>query len=165
MGLTTAVLTSGGAQIMGAKMEADAIRMEGEFKEFQLNYNADLAEMKAEDAIRQGDKQADIYQKQVNQMIGAQRANYAAQGVELDSGSAAQIAEDTAAQGASNILQLKNNAWREAWGYRVQATDLSFQGSVARLTGDTAARNTLVAGGLNAINQGASMAMSAGGGA
>lgn len=139
------------SQIRNSQNEAEGIRMKTEFEARQLDLNRDLAAFQAEDAIRRGDKEAVAKQKQTKQLIGAQKVALAASGVEIDSGSALDIMEDTAAIGASDVMTIKNNAWREAWGYKVQANNLKGQSEFSRIAGANASRNTLAAGNMNAL--------------
>jgi hypothetical protein len=71
-----------------------------------------------------------------------------AQGIDLESGSALDIQQETASLGAEEALNIKNNAWREAWGYRSQEADYKARASYAKITGKNTARNTLLTGGL-----------------
>lgn len=147
-GLLVANLAAGGAELGSSVVQANAMRAQGKYQKQQLDANARLEDLRAQDAIQRGDYASQQHLSQTRGLIGAQRAAFAAQGVEVDSGSALDIQEDTAALGAVDALMLRNNAWREAWGHRVQATDLRGQGYMARLAANNAARNTIATGGL-----------------
>lgn len=83
--------------------------------------NAAFADAAANDAIKRGEFESDQSRIDTRGMIGAQRAGFAANGVDVNSGSAADIQDDTAALGELDALTIKNNAAREAWGYRKQS--------------------------------------------
>lgn len=138
---------------------------QAEYEKQAFETNVKLSEIQADDAIRKGDREASQYKKKVKGTIGAQRAAYAAQGIDVGTGSASEIQEDTAAVGAENELMIKNNAWREAFGYRVQANEYATKAKFTKLAGDAASRSTLVTGGLNALSYGmkAGYAFSGGG--
>ncbi|MFJ3117821.1 hypothetical protein ACIPI6_14900 [Pseudomonas protegens] len=83
--------------------------------------NAAYANKAADDAIARGSFESDQQRLQTRAAIGSQRAGFAANGVDVNSGSAANIQDDTAALGELDALTIRNNAAREAWGYRTQA--------------------------------------------
>lgn len=119
------------------------------------DFNSDYADWQAEDALDRGRDREGQLRKQVKQVGGAQRANLAAQGVDvndLDS-SAVQIQEDTEALGELDALMIRNNAIREAMGYRTRALNASVQGRVyeaqgamAQSQGTFGAASTLLTG-------------------
>ncbi len=53
-----------------------------------------------------------------------------------------------------DALTVKNNAWREAWGYKAQARSYRTQGALSRLASRNEANSTLLTGGLQAVNAG-----------
>lgn len=137
--------------IGGAYAESQALKTQGEYQRMQYEMNARLAGLQAQDAIKRGDKAAVEVKRRAKRVIGSQRAALAAQGIEVDSGSAAQIQADTVAQSTLDVLEIKNNAWREAWGYRFQASDYMGRGRFAEMAAKASATNTLLTGGMNAI--------------
>jgi hypothetical protein len=116
--------------------------------------NKRIAELQATDAIKRGDREATLFAKKVKRVIGTQRAGLAAQGVEVDTGTALDLQLDTAEVGAIDTETIRHNAFREAWGYRVQAEDYGARGAYASMAGKAEARNTLITGGLNTLNLG-----------
>jgi hypothetical protein len=92
-------------------------------------FNASVATAQAEDALQRGREAEDQLHTGVKKLMGAQRAGFAAQGVELDSGSALEIQQDTGAQAALDTQRIKLNAAREAWGFKQQATNYSMGGN------------------------------------
>jgi hypothetical protein len=146
------LLGIGAISLAAAYQQSETMKAQGDFQRQQFETNARLAEMQAQDTIKRGDEDAAAYKKQVKQVIGSQRAAMAAQGIELDSGSALDIQEETAGIGALDALTIKNNAWREAWGYRMQASSMAGQGAMAQIGARNDARNTMLTGGMNAAN-------------
>lgn len=140
-----------GSGIAGAVTQANAMRTQAAYQQQVGDTNARLSEMSASDAISRGDKSATLVQKQGQQTIGSQRAGLAAQGIDVNSGSASDVQSSTAAMAAQDALTVKNNAWREAWGYKVQANQATLGGQFAKIGGDAAANSTLLTGGMNAI--------------
>ncbi len=138
--------------LAGAYSQSQALEMQANYQKTQSEMNAKLADMQAEDAIKRGNKAAGQVKQQAKRMQGAQRAALAAQGIDIDSGSAAEIQENTEVLSAMDAMQVKNNAWKEAWGFKVQALNTRAEGSWAQAAGQAAARNTLLTGGMQALS-------------
>ena len=148
------------AGFMGAKVgggigssiaQAGAIRDEAEFQSMRYDMNARIASFQAKEAVRFGEKAAQSELKSTKQTIGKQRAMMAASGVEVSSGSALDIQTSTSRQGALNAMTIRNNAWREAWGYKMDAASSVGQSKFASVSGKYNSRSTLISGGLNAV--------------
>lgn len=159
-GATTSLLLAGAAassavsSVGGAISQANALQMQGDYQRNIYNLNAKMADFQGADAIRRGEKDAKEVLRASKGAIGAQRAAIAAQGIEVDSGSAVDIQGDTAAAAAEAALKIKNNAWREAWGYKVQALEASSKGEFAGLSASSNAAQTILTGGSQAIGYG-----------
>ncbi len=135
--------------------QAGAARAQGEYQKQQYETNARLADLQAKDAIDRGDKDAAAVHKKGLQVQGAQRAALAAQGIDVGSGSALEIQLETGSMARTEAAEVRNNAWREAWGYKVQANNYRGQGTMADLASQNQSRNTLLTGGLQALEYGA----------
>lgn len=149
------------------EIQAEAYRIKGEYEKAAYETNAKLATMNAEDAIARGDQDAGTIFKRGRAVRGSQRAALAAQGIKIDSGSAQEIQGETATLSELDMLTVKNNAWREAWGYKLQAGQYTSAGIMAEIQGRAqanAVKNkasaTLLAG---QIGLGTSVASAAGG--
>jgi hypothetical protein len=138
------------SQIGGAIAQASAARAQGEFRRTQADINSRFAELQAEQAIKQGDKQAQEFDKRVRQTVGAQRAALAAQGIDIDDGIALEIQEEAAMQGAIDSQTIRNNAWRQAFGFEQQSVQHQIQGQVAESTAEFQAQSSLITGALGA---------------
>ena len=147
--IAAATVVKGTNTITSAYSQSRAIKMQGEYQKNQLNFNSQLADLQAQDATNRGVKEADVKRKQTKQIIASQRAALAAQGVDVNQDTALQIQEDTAGLGAEDVQTIKNNAWREAWGYKVQALDYSSQAKYASNTANFNSRQTILTGGLS----------------
>lgn len=98
--------------------------------------NATLAGWQAEDAIRRGGRSASLSRSKTNQMKGTQRARLAANGVDLGVGSALQILTDTDHFGEIDATTITDNAAREAWAIRSQATNFSNEAGLLQARSD-----------------------------
>lgn len=153
--LTTGLLVASGlAQGYGAIKNAQAQREQADFQAGQDQFNATVAGLQAEDAIARGEQEAKNAAYQAGQIKGAQKAGFAGSGVAVDSGSAADIIAETDKMSMMDILTIKNNAAREAFGYRAQGIGLQAQAEITRKAGRSAANSTLLTGGANLINLG-----------
>lgn len=127
-------------------------RQLGQLQSTALNQNARFSELNAADALKRGEREARLVKRQANQIAGTQRASYAAQGVDVGSGTALDVQNQTDELGNIDAETVRTNAWREAWGYRVQAADQRSQANVARITGESQAGATLLTGGIRSAS-------------
>ena len=93
--------------------------------------NAKLAEAAAEDALYRGRQAQFALRLKQAQLKGSQRAAMAANGVALDSATAVDIQAGTDLIAGMDAATLENNARREAYGYRMQATNYQSQVAAA----------------------------------
>lgn len=112
------------------------------------NFNASQLEQRAQQSLVIGNAEAVARARQTRQQAGAQRAALAANGVQVDSGTAADIVSDTFQIGAEDEAIIRNNAARAAWGFSEQAKQERYQG-------EAAAANQLVGGFATALTTGA----------
>lgn len=85
--------------------------------------NAAAAEWQATDAVQRGNAAAADQRRKGQQTLGTQRAAMAAAGLDISSGSALSILEDTDYFTEADQGTIKSNAAREAWGYKMQASN------------------------------------------
>lgn len=135
-----------------AYSQSVAARSQGEYQKNVQNINKNFAEMNATEAIKRGEKDAQTVRTKVKQTVGAQRAALAAQGIDIDVGSAQDVLQETREAGKLDITTVKNNAFREAWGFKVSALEATMKGEFAELSGNFAARRTLLTGGMDALS-------------
>lgn len=133
-----------------SRSNANAQRALGEYQLQQNETNARLSKMQAEDALKRGDLHAGVARRRGAAVKGAQRVNAAAQGIDINTGSAAAIQAETEQMSDLDVANAKNNAWREAWGYQVQADQYSGRGRMAKISGDYQAKQTVLTGNLEA---------------
>lgn len=136
----------GVSSLFTSSAQSSAIEAQGEYQKQMFQMNSRLAEMQADDAIRRGDRAAYLYKKDVKRTIGNQRAALAAQGIEVNDGSALEVQMDTASQGEIDALTIKNNAYREAWGYKMEALTASSRGEYASISSKFDSSMTMLGG-------------------
>lgn len=162
--LAGAQVLSTGAQMFSArkqsKAQAQAITSQGSAEAQMFEQNARLATMQAEDATARGEVEVGQHQRSVKKLLGAQRARLAAQGLDVSADSALDVQAETAQLGALDTLTLRNNAFREAWGYQTQALDYQDRAKMARLTAKAKSKSTILTGGMEVARQGLGLASS-----
>lgn len=125
-GVYGSLIASGINAIGGAKSaELNAISQRTELanQAYVANMNAALDELQAQDVIRQGVQAGIDVRQRAKQVVGAQRAAFAANGVKLDEGSPAAVQRSTEYLRDVDVATLQNNAARAAFGYRAQRTN------------------------------------------
>jgi len=142
-----------GLTLNQANQESKSQKAQAAYQKTMFDINASQAELQADDAIRRGDKDAQKATLQGRQTIGAQRAALAAQGIEVDSGTALELQADTRVAAAQDAMTIRNNAWREAWGFKAEALNASLQGRMSTIAGNARANATMTTGGIQAFNQ------------
>lgn len=123
-----------------AKKAGEAQQSAAESEAQLAEYNAGVADLQAQDALERGAQTESKFRTQVRGMVGAQRAGSAAGNIDVGFGSAVDVQADAAYLGELDALTIRTNAAREAWGYRVEGTDLRKRAEIARKTGYYAAQ-------------------------
>lgn len=113
--------------------------------------NKIIADYQAGQALERGERAASDAGIRKNQLKGQQRARLAANGVDLGVGSAQEILTDTDYFGEIDQQRIRDNAAREAWGYRTQGANFGADASLMRSRADgekpmLAAGTTLLTG-------------------
>jgi hypothetical protein len=139
--------------------QSKALQLQGDMQKQVYDMNSKLAEFNADDVTRQGNKLAKQYNLKTKQVLGSQRVALAAQGIDLESGSALDTQDNTKYISNLDVMTIKSNAYKQAWGYKIEALQSSLQGEFAKFGGDNAARNTLLTGVTNAVSYGTQAAV------
>lgn len=149
MGLPEGIFAASlGSTIAGTVNQIGGDRLKTAYERQQLYGNAMVTDLQAKQALAQGQRAAQDVRQGTKGLIGAQRAAMAAQGIDVNRDSALEIQTDTAAQGAKDAETAKANAWREAWGYRVESMNARGQASMESLAYKGRRSNSLIMGGL-----------------
>ena len=106
------------------------------------DYNAGVAELQGKDAVEIGAENESRFRTQVRGMIGTQRAVQAGGNIDVNFGSSVDVQADTAFLGEMDALQIRTNAARQAWGYKVEAFNYASGAAIQRKEG---ANNELAA--------------------
>lgn len=149
----TAVV-GGALSMIQAGEASDAALLKGQYEKNQYDMNQKLADVQATDATTRGERDVSIYATKTRGLLGQQRVAAAANGVDVNYGSAAEVQADTMAQAGVNQNLIRNNAWREALGYKIQASNYGTASTFAGFAGQNNANNTLLTGYANAAKSG-----------
>lgn len=118
----------------------------------RAKYAKQIADINAKTALARGDAEASQLAATGTQVVGKQKAGFAASGVDVQSGSVLDVLSSTRMLNKQDIERTKYNA-------KVTATNYEAQGQMAELEGQYAAMSTY----LGAASQGATSAYGAGG--
>lgn len=128
MAVTTTALIIGGLTAAKGYMDyrsqrsaAKATEDEGRYAAEVYGRNADLAEEQAKDAVARGRESEMALRRKSRGLAGSQRANFAAQGLNTNVGSARDVVRSDQALGNLDAMTIRNNAAREAFGFNRQA--------------------------------------------
>lgn len=112
---------SGGMQFMAQRQagaaQANALRYQAEVDQ----NNQIIQNRLAVDAIDRGKEEERMHRIKIGQLKGQQINAFAKNNVQVDSGTPADVLADTAMIGELEALTIRNNAEREAYGYKVNA--------------------------------------------
>lgn len=114
-----------------------------------LHENAQISRKQAKLVRAAGEEQIGGINRQARATTGAQRASFAGQGVDVGTGSAADIQAETAELAGEDVARVRNRAALEAYGFRRQAFFQEQAATNARKAGAFKGASTL----LGAANQ------------
>lgn len=149
MGATALTVGLVSLSIANTISQRESILAKGSVEESIARSNARIAKIQEADAIRRGEKRVSRLRGRQAQLTGTQIANLAGQGIDPFSGTGAAVIVESRFFGDLDILETRNNARLEAFGFRSQALTSEGRGRFARLEAKTAARQTLLTGGLS----------------
>lgn len=107
--------------IVGAAMSAVGAVRQAQAQAGAARYNAQVAEQNASIAMAQGTAASEQQQRDSARKMGAAIASYGASGVDVSSGSPADVLADSARQSALDNATIKYNARLRAMGFTEQA--------------------------------------------
>lgn len=132
--------------VVGGVMGAQNAKEQGAFQSAMLEQNATYKDMAARDVEKQGQLDADRHRRSTQQLIGTQRTAIAGNGIDVNSGTAAELQDDAAQFGELDALTIANNAAREAWGLRVGSRNDRMNARFATKTASSNATGSILGG-------------------
>lgn len=127
--------TAGGVnQTIGAYYQAQGQKTALKLQARIAEVNAKIAEGQARDALMRGERQEQASRMSAAQLRSTQRATMAASGIDLGSETSAAILTSTDYLSEIDANQIRANALRDAWGYRMEAITQRGSAAVDRAT-------------------------------
>lgn len=146
MGPAIAYGAMAGLQIAGGLYQAQMIRMQSDMQSRINEMNAKYAEIDAYETEKFGDTEAAAYQVNIDQTVGEQTAGYAAQDVDVNFGTAADVIKETKTTGFLNQLEIRKQARAKAMGLRREAGNIRLNGGMQSDVANLQARSAQTAG-------------------
>jgi hypothetical protein len=118
------------AMVASAAQAANAANGQKQVMEYQSKVeanNAQVAEWQAQDAEKRGQEEGQRARRANSQLRGQQRASMAANGLDLNSGSALALLDDTEYFGAVDQQTVADNTRNEAWALRSRSQNFMAQ--------------------------------------
>jgi len=119
---------SAGASAYGTYQQGKANNAVAENNQRMLESNAKLEEDRALDAKNKGELDAQAVRRNASQVEGAQRVALAANGLDLQSGTAFDLVGQTDFFGRADAATARSNASKEAWAINNNAANMRAQG-------------------------------------
>lgn len=155
-----AYAATGAFQIVSGLQQAELMRESGRFAQQVAEMNAQYAELDAYEAEKFALTESARYQTQIDSTISDQRTMLAAEGVDITSGTAKAIQEETKLTGFLNTLDIEAQGRAKAMGLRRQAASFRIGGAQnvaqANINASATRANAVVGGigsGLNAYDR------------
>lgn len=137
---------STGANVLGTYSQMQAAKSNASYQAAVANQNAAIANAQSISAGMAGaDEQGRIRDK-TKQVAGSQKAAFAANGLDIQSGSALSTLSDTALMGEQDVQTSRQNTQQQMWGYDVQAMNYRNQAKAAKAEGRNQSRSALLTG-------------------
>lgn len=135
------------AVIVSGVFNYRATRKAGRAQRELAERNAQIGESRARDAEERGVELEQRHRITTNRLAGQQRAAFAASGVDISDLDATpqNVIDDTYELSELDAINIRKNAAREAWGYRMGVQDDLARGQLA----DAEARNQALGGALS----------------
>ena len=137
------------AQLIGGGISTAGDLEEGKVASATGETNRRLSIAQANDELLRGSLEEQRYRREVAQIVGAQKAVFGARNVAV-TGTPLDLLSDTAQIGEEDALTIRNNAARQAWGYRNQANESSRWGGAQQRNARGRAAGTLLTSGAQA---------------
>lgn len=135
-------------------MQGYAAKQEGKYKEGVANYNTRRSENEAQREKNIGIQEENKQREATAQMQSAQRAQLAASGVDINTGSAANIQADTEMLGEIDALTIRRNYTDSSQAMMDSAELERAQGKAARKAGNNAFTGSLISAAGTALSSG-----------
>jgi len=136
IGVASGIQAAGmGMSAMGAYNQAMTQKATLGYESAVASNNAQIANYQAQTEQAIGAQQENAQQQKTANMMGAQRATMAANGIDLGQGSASDILTSTQFMGERDALTIRDNTARQAWAYNMNAQNYRGEAATDRAMG------------------------------
>lgn len=142
---------------VGAVQQVNAANAAADATTQQSKENAKIADAQARDTMLAGQIEEDRRRQQTRALLGSQRAAFAANNVDMSTGTPMELLGDTAAIGEEDAMTIRANAARQAWGYQVDANNSRNQGRMAQAAASNNATGTYLTSASSLLSQGSNI--------
>lgn len=139
---------------LGTAQKAHAAREQGKLEESVARRNAATARIKADEARRRGEVLANRRRTEGRARVASQRAGFAAQGIVVNTGTALEVQEAEDRLTDEDVIQIRNNAALDAWGFDTQAQEADFGAKTAKFNRRQAVSGAILGGFTGALSAG-----------
>lgn len=119
---------------------------EGEYQRDIADYNVRIAENEAKDTRNVATEKENIHRRKVASVATSQRASFGAKGVDINTGSAADLIEDTSLLGEVDALRIRETGSKQVDALGREASLIDAQGNQARSQGHVNAAGSALSG-------------------
>jgi len=140
--------------VVSAGFTANQQVKQGKFQNATAKYNARVAENEAQETRNAGADRENIQRRKTAELLAKQKAQLGAANVDLTSGSALQLQEDTIALGEADALRIRSNFENQADALETGAALTESSGRFAESAGASKAVGTLLSGASKALGTG-----------
>lgn len=140
--------------VVSAAFTANQQVKQGKFQKSTADYNARVAENEAEETRNAGVERENIQRRKTAELLSKQRAQLGAANVDLSSGSALQLQEETQALGEADALRIRSNFESQAEALETGADLTQSQGRFAESAGKSGAFGTVLQGATTVLGTG-----------
>lgn len=124
---------SAGGAYRGAQAQKAALR----YNSAVSKNNAQIATWRAQSILQTGQRNEQAQRLRTAQLKGSQTARLAANGVDINEGSALRILQDTDFMGDQDAATIRDNSRMEAWGVREQGRSFLNESSMYDASADS----------------------------
>jgi len=163
--LVALALYQGYQSYQSGQNEISGLKEQQLYREQIAGLNNRLSSIYSEQALLQGYEDIAKVNKAKTEVMGAQRVALAGQGIDIQSGSAAELLAETEKNAAMDLITVKNNAWLKSYGIKLDAEMASLEGRMMAQGTANAIANTQATTSLNMLQSGIQAAAYARGGA
>jgi hypothetical protein len=140
------MMATSGLQSFGEIYQGISDMRNLQFSAAQADTNAKLMDWAAEDAKSKGESDQKKLEQQIDSLVGEQKTDFAASGVDVTTGAPVDIMADTLRAGAADQAMIRRNAIMEAFGYKVKGIEYKAQAKQLRAQARSELISSIVSG-------------------